>query len=110
VGLGPRCGLIAVAKRRGSPPGIEPAFFSRPACSTANVLMHSVIAFSSAFRLIVDVGGAIVLLSPASSCHTPFDHCQFFSGVMYGTGNSVQWNYLDEEPFSKNVHFLSIIS
>jgi hypothetical protein len=25
---------------------------------------------------------------------TPFCHCQFYSGVTYGTGNNVQWNYL----------------
>jgi hypothetical protein len=57
VGLGPRCGLNAVAERRGSPPGIEPAFFSRPACSTANVLMHRVIAFGSALILVIDIAG-----------------------------------------------------
>lgn len=57
MGLGPRCGLNAVAERRGSPPGIEPAFFSRPACSTVSVLMRSVIAFGSVLRLFVDIAG-----------------------------------------------------
>jgi len=52
-GPGSPCGLNAVAERRGSSLGIEPAFFSRPACSTAILLMRSVIAFGSALKLCV---------------------------------------------------------
>jgi hypothetical protein len=50
---------------------------SRPACSTAIVLMYSVTAFGSALRLCLDVAGvkcvgwASVLPSAASSCHSP---------------------------------------
>ena len=58
MGLGPRFGLNAVAERRGSPPGIEPAFISRPAYNTAIVLMRNVTAFGSALRLLVDMVGA----------------------------------------------------